>query len=131
MLRVTSSLSEADEQVIGQVISRGLRVRRTLGPGFLESIYRNALSVELRLAALPFEFEKTVVVRYRELPVGSHRLDFVVAGIVILELKAVKELEGVHYAQVLSYLKATGLRVGVLMNFGAPTLKSGLRRIIF
>jgi len=79
---------------------------------------------------IPFETEKSFVLRYRDRPVGRHRLDLIVGGRVVVELKAVKALERAHEAQLLAYLKASQLPVGLLMNFGAATLKEGLKRII-
>ena len=79
---------------------------------------------------IPFECEKVVTVHYRDRPVALHRLDLVVRGCVVVELKAVKLLKRVHEAQVLAYLKASQLPVGLLMNFGGATLKEGFRRII-
>ena len=112
------------------IIDCALAVHRSLGPGFIESVYHNALCLELQSRDIPFETERTVAVRYREKTVGIHRLDLVVNGAVVVELKAVKCLDAAHHAQVLSYLKATGYRVGLLMNFGGATLGQGLRRIV-
>jgi GxxExxY protein len=130
MLRAHSPLAEEDERVVERVIGCGIRIHRGLGPGFLEAIYRNAFCIELQLSGIAFELEKTVVIQYRDQPVGLHRLDFVVGEVAIVELKAVRSLEPVHEAQLFSYLKATGLRVGLLMNFGDRTLKAGLKRIV-
>jgi len=130
MLRVPSPLDDATEAQITAVIDCAVAVHRTLGPGFIESVYHNALCLELQTRGIPFETEKTVVVRYLEKPVGVHRLDLVVDSAVIVELKAVKCLDAAHHAQVLSYLKATGYRVGLLMNFGGVTLSQGLRRVV-
>jgi GxxExxY protein len=130
MLRVQSPLDDVTEAQITVVIDCALEVHRTLGPGFIESVYHNALCLELESRDIQFETERTVVVRYREKPVGVHRLDLVVQNAVVVELKAVKCLDPAHHAQVLSYLKATGYRVGLLMNFGGTTLGQGLRRIV-
>lgn len=130
MLRVPSPLDDAAEAQITTVIDCAVAVHRTLGPGFIESVYHNALCLELQSRDIPFETERTVVVRYREKTVGIHRLDLVVHGAVVVELKAVKCLDAAHHAQILSYLKATGYRVGLLMNFGGVTLGQGLRRVV-
>jgi len=130
MLRVPSPLDDKTEAQIEMVIDCALAVHRTLGPGFIESVYHNALCLELQSRDIPFETERTVVVRYRERPVGIHRLDLIVHSAVVVELKAVKWLDPAHHAQVLSYLRATGYRVGLLMNFGGATLAQGLRRVV-
>ena len=98
-------------------------VHNTLGPGFVESVYEEALARELESQGLPFERQKEVVVYYKGCPVGTHRLDFVVAGEIVLELKAVSALNDAFKQQTLSYLKATGLRLGILINFGTPRVE--------
>lgn len=130
MIRLPTPLDEETESQIEAIIGCAIRVHRELSPGFLEGAYRNAVCLELAFHNLPFECEKSVVVAYQGVAVAHHRVDLVVCESVIVELKAVKCLEEVHHAQVLSYLKATGLRVGLLMNFGGPTLRSGLKRIV-
>ncbi len=110
------------EPLSGQIIEAALQVHRELGPGFLESIYENAMKVALRKRTLPFECQAEVRVFFDEEEVGLHRLDLVVNREIVVELKAIKALEEIHFAQVKSYLKATGLHVGLLMNFNAPTL---------
>ena len=110
------------EALSGQIIEAALHVHRELGPGFLESIYENAMRVALAKQGLPFESQAEVHVFFDAEEVGTHRLDLIVDREIIVELKAIKALEDVHYAQVKSYLKATGLHVGLLMNFNAPTL---------
>ena len=94
-----------------------IRVHETLGPGYLEALYRNALVMELDENGFKVETEKEVLVFYREKEVGRHRLDILVEGKVIVELKAVDELSRAHYAQIRAYLKATGLSTGLLVNF--------------
>ena len=130
MLRIQSKLDDLTEAQVSTVIDCGITVHRDLGPGFIESVYHNAFCLELDVRDIPFETEKSIVVRYREKPVGIHRMDLVVYGAVIVELKAVKSLDVSHHAQLLSYLKATGYKVGLLMNFGGATLAQGLRRVV-
>jgi len=130
MLKVHSPLTEETEARIEQIIGCGIRVHRELGPGFLESVYRNAFCVELEHSEVPFEREKPVVIRYRGLQVATHRIDLVIWQSVVVELKALKNVEEIHTAQLLSYLRATGLKVGLIMNFNGTTLKAGLRRVI-
>ena len=103
------------------------RVHRILGPGFLECIYRRALLKELRTAGLQAETEKEIDVVYEGEVVGQHRLDLLVQGTVVIELKTVEALGKAHYAQIRSYLKATRLRVGILVNFA--TALADFRRV--
>jgi len=105
-----------------RIIGAAVRVHRELGPGFLESIYEEALSVELRLLGLTFERQKPVPIFYRGHPVGEHRLDLLVESQVVLELKAISGLENVHFAIVRSYLKALGLHDALLLNFAGTRL---------
>ena len=93
-------------------------VHNTLGPGFLEGVYEDALAYELELRGIPFECQKSVTVSYKGRTVGTHRLDLVVDGKILLELKAVVALTDVFRQQTLSYLKSTGLKLGILINFG-------------
>ena len=115
------------EAVTEKIIACVIRVHQVLGPGFAEKIYRNALLLELRENKLQVEPEKEVAVRYRDQEVGRHRLDLLVEAMVVVELKAVAELAGVHYEQLRSYLRATGLDVGLLVNFGSE--RPDIRRI--
>ena len=130
MIRVTSPLDDRTEKYVREVMDCGFAVHRALGPGFFESAYRNAFCIELSEQHIPFEIEKSVTVHYRNRPVAVHRLDLVVRGCVVVELKALKLLKHVHEAQLLAYLKASRLPVGLLMNFGGARLKEGFRRII-
>ncbi|MBI5487751.1 MAG: GxxExxY protein [Deltaproteobacteria bacterium] len=111
------------DRIIGCVV----RVHRTLGPGFLESIYRKALLLELRASGLQAETEREVVIRYLDTEVGRHRLDLVVGGAVVVELKAVPQLAAAHYDQLRSYLRASGMSVGLLVTFGRE--RSDTRRV--
>ena len=110
------------EALSGQVIEAAISVHKQLGPGFLESIYESAMKVALRHRGIPYESQKEITVFFEKEEVGVHRLDLLVQGEIIVELKAAKALEDIHFAQVKSYLKATGLHVGLLVNFNAPTL---------
>jgi iron complex transport system substrate-binding protein len=87
--------------------------------------------LELEAQKIPFECEKPYVVKYRDRPVSTHRIDLIVRNRVIIELKAVRVLERVHEAQILAYLKVSQLPAGLLMNFGGATLKEGIRRVVF
>ena len=116
------------EELSNQIIGAAIRVHRELGPGFLESIYEEALKVELSQNGLDFASQMEIQIKYLEVPVGLHRLDLLVQNEVIVELKAVKELADIHFAQLRSYLKATGMKVGLLLNFSKPTLE--VRRVV-
>jgi GxxExxY protein len=116
------------EALSGKILEAAVAVHKALGPGFLESIYEKAIDVALTRRGIAFERQKEIRVFFEEVDVGCHRLDLVVENQIILELKAVKALEEIHFAQLRSYLKATGLKVGLLLNFNAPTL--GIKRIV-
>lgn len=114
----------------GEVIQAAIEVHRSLGPGLLESAYEECLCCELEMRSIPYERQRELSVTYkgRELNCG-YRLDLVVANKVIVEIKACESLQRIHEAQLLTYLKLTGLRIGLLINFNAPVLKEGIRRI--
>ena len=103
-------------------ITGAMEVHRPLGPGFLESIYRNALLHELRLRGISAKAEMEVRVAYKDLVVGRHRVDLVVEDEVIIELKAINGIADIHMAQAISSMKATGLEVGLIINFGEDSL---------
>ena len=121
-------LSEALERLTYEVVGCAIEVHRSLGPGFLESVYAESLAIALADRGLPYARELTVGVEFKGRPVGSHRLDLLVADALVVELKAVERLAPVHFAQVRSYLRATHLRAGLLFNFEAPTVE--VRRIL-
>jgi len=119
------------ELLVEAILGCGLTVHRELGPGFQESIYHRALCLELEAQGLSFEREKPLVVMYRGYAIPGQRVDLLVGGQVIVEVKAVAALEPVHLAQVLSYLKTMRLRVGLLFNFREALLKNGIRRVVW
>jgi GxxExxY protein len=129
-MRLVSPLSTEVEAVMTQVIDCAMDVHKALGPGFLESIYRKAMGVALKKARLSFECEKAISVLYDGVELTGQRVDLVVAGAVVVELKAVVRFDEIHQAQVISYLKTMGLRAGLLINFHAPLLHRGLKRIV-
>lgn len=110
------------EALSGQVIQAAIEVHRELGPGFLELVYESAMKVALRQRGIVYEAQKLITIFFAGEEVGTHRLDLIVENEIVVELKAVKALEDIHFAQVKSYLKATRLHVGLLINFQAPTL---------
>ena len=130
MFRGSTPLDDATEKQVEKVIECAIRVHRELGPGFFELAYQNAMCVELDRSDVPFESQKRVIVRYGGVPVVAQRLDFVIASQIVLEIKAVAALEPIHHVQLMSYLRGTGFRIGLLMNFGGLSLRAGLKRII-
>jgi GxxExxY protein len=111
-----------DSQLTEQIIAAAIRVHRVLGPGFLESIYEEALAVEFALNGIQFIRQHPVPLFYRDHQVGEHRLDFLVEGKIVVELKAINQLEDIHFAVGRSYLKATNLNDGLLLNFATAPL---------
>jgi GxxExxY protein len=130
LVAVGAPLSEEHERVARESIGCGIAVHRELGPGYKEKIYHRAYCLELDSRGLRFECEKEVLVKYRHWMIPGHQVDLIVEGLVLIELKAVSKLRKLHERQVVSYLKATGLRLGLLMNFNTEVLKQGIRRII-
>ena len=117
-------------ELSGKVIGACIEIHRELGPGLLESAYEECLAYELSKAGLSFERQRPLPVRYKEVQLDcGYKLDFVVEGLLILELKAVTDLHPIHEAQVLTYLKLDRKSLGLLINFNVPVLKSGVKRI--
>ena len=116
-------------QLTGKVIGAAIEVHRELGPGFTKSVYEEALCREFELQGIPFERQPRFEVFYKGEKVGEGRVDMLVGGMVIVELKAMEALAPVHSAQVLSYLKMSGLTIGLLLNFNCAVLKNGIKRI--
>ena len=111
------------DQLITEVIECAKRIRRQLGPGFLEKVYKNAMVVELRKLNLNFETEKLIQVLYDGIVVGEYRTDIIVEGKLILELKAIQELTIANEVQLVNYLTSTGIDDGLLINFGSDKLQ--------
>ncbi|MBM4459808.1 MAG: GxxExxY protein [Chloroflexi bacterium] len=112
------------------LLDAAFEVHTLLGAGFLERVYEEALCHELTLRHVPFERQKAIVVPYKDFQIEGQRLDLLIGGLVIAEIKAVDAIHPVHQAQLMSYLKATGLRLGFVINFNVPHLKEGIRRIV-
>lgn len=112
------------------VIGAAIEVHRCLGPGFLESVYETALAVELASRSVPFEQQKTIPLVYKGRAIATHRLDLLVGERLVVELKAVDGIGPIHVAQMISYLAATQLTLGLLINFQVPMLKNGIHRIV-
>jgi len=117
-------LEKLSEAFIGAAIA----VHKELGPEFIESIYEKSLQIECRSRGLLAEFQKEIQVEYRGQLVGTHRIDVLIENQLIVELKAIKALEDIHFAQVSSYLRATKLKHGLLLNFASSTLT--IKRVI-
>ncbi len=113
-----------------RIIGCAIEVHRQLGPGLLESIYESALCVELELAGLQFQRQVPVSVPYKTQIIGDLRLDLLVENLVVVEIKSVERIESVFEAQVLTYLKVSGKKVGLLINFNSRLLKTGIQRFI-
>ena len=112
----------------GRIIGCALTVLHTLGTGFLERVYENALAHELRKSGLAVSQQHPTIVRYDGIVVGEYTVDLFVEHIVLVELKVAKAIDDIHRAQCLNYLKATGLHLCLLLNFGKPRLE--IRRIV-
>jgi len=117
------------EKLTEQIIGAAIEVHRRLGPGFLESIYEKALIIELRKRGVGVEAQVEIGIVYDGVEVGSHRLDLFVENTIVVELKAIKAMEDIHFAIVRSYLKAVGRKHGLLLNFAKVTLE--IKRVIF
>ena len=115
--------SPAMDELSGRVIGAAMKVHSTLGPGFAEAVYQNALALEMAMDDVPFEREEKLEVRYRGEVVGTYRVDLLVGGVLILELKAVQATLPEHEVQVVNYLAATGLEQALLLNFGTKSLQ--------
>ena len=130
ILRITSTLPPELEVLVRQSIGALLAVHRELGSGMSEGVYAAATRFEFSERGIPFEAEKSYPVRYRGRLLCHQRLDLFVDKRLVIEVKAVERLHPVHVAQVVSYLRLAGVRVGLLVNFNVPLLKQGIRRIV-
>jgi GxxExxY protein len=117
-----------EDKLTREIIESIIVVHSILGPGFAEQIYQRALAIELKKKGLRFATEAEIVIAYEGQPIGRHRLDFLIDDKVIVELKTVEELGKAHYAQVRSYLRATGLDVALLVNFSKE--RADYRRVV-
>jgi len=116
------------EELTGNIIAAAIEVHRRLGPGFIESVYENALVIELKKRGLRVDQQKEIVITYDGFEIGKHRLDLLVENTIVVELKAVRNLEDIYFAIVKSYLRATGKEHGLLLNFSKTTLE--VKRVI-
>lgn len=129
-IKLKSELSEEIEILYERIIGVAIEVHNQLGPGFLESVYEKAICYELANQGITYERQKEITILYKGQPISGQRLDLIVSNKLILEIKAVEVISPVHIAQTLSYLKATNLRAGLILNFKVGLMKSGIRRIV-
>ncbi len=124
-------LSDREEEIAKEVVDIAIKIHKQLGPGLLESVYAKCFYFELQKRLIHFEKEKTVPILYDQLKIDDGlRLDCLVADLVIVEFKAQENYHPVWEAQLISYLKLTGKRLGFLINFHVPLMKEGIKRII-
>ncbi len=121
---------EIRERLSYRIIGAAIEVHKHLGPGLLESVYEAALCAELRLREINFERQKRIRINYKEQDLGYHVVDLVVENRAIVEVKSVEALAKVHTAQLLTYLRLTGLSAGLLLNFNETTLTEGVKRVL-
>ena len=130
-LMLNTAIDERTERLAKAALDAAFRVHTELGPGLLESVYETCLAWELDAAGIACARQLALPVRYRERTLDAGlRLDLVVAERLIVEVKAVERLAPVHHAQLLTYLKLTGLRLGLLINFNVSHLREGIKRIV-
>ena len=120
-----------ENDLAGKIIGAAIEVHRTLGPGMLESTYQQCLARELDLLSVPYNREFAVSLDYKGMQIEqAYRLDFLVNDLVVVELKSVYAVEPVHKAQLLTYLKWSKKRLGLLLNFNVPVLRNGIHRVV-
>ena len=127
---MSTSISIKPNEITEAIIGAAIEVHRALGPGLLESAYQECLAREFSLRQIPFEREKPLMLKYKGAMLEcGYRLDFVVAGIVVVEVKAVEAPLPIHQSQLLTYMKLGGWKLGLLINFHVPVLKKGIKRL--
>ena len=124
------SQSERQDPLTYQIIGAAIEVHRVLGPGLLERVYEDALCVELEERKIRYERQKNIEINYKGRMIGDLIADVIVENRVIVELKSVESLLPIHTAQLLTYLKLTNLKVGLVINFNIPILKDGVKRLV-
>lgn len=130
MLKIPSPLPDDLELLVTQTIGCCIQVHRALGPGLHENVYSRACGVEFGFCGIPFETERSIPIRYREQLLCHQRVDIFVDRRLVLEVKSVDSLHPVHIAQTVSYLRLTGAKVGLVVNFNVEVLKQGIRRVV-
>ena len=130
LTKVPPKLPPELEAKVYDTIGCAIRVHKALGPGFREGLYHDAMRIELSRSKLPWRSDLTIQLHYRGKPLRKQTLDLVVDGLIVVELKAVDRFHPLHTAQILSYMKAAALPVGLLMNFNTTCLKASIRRFV-
>ena len=129
--RIFEARDYPEKDLTERILGAAIEVHKQLGPGLLESVYQICLAQEFSICGIPFEQEKSIPVKYKGVQLDcGYRLDFLVDNKVILELKTVDELTSSHKAQLLTYLRIAGCKVGLLINYNTPVLKDGIKRLI-
>jgi GxxExxY protein len=119
-----------DTDLTDRIIACAIEVHKQLGPGLLESVYETALCLELTDAQLPFKRQIGVPLHYKGQLISEHRPDLVIADRVIVEVKSIERLDPIHTAQMITYLRVTGVRTGLVLNFNTAMLSHGIRRVL-
>ncbi len=122
--------SETQGRLSYRIIGAAIEVHTQLGPGLLESVYETALCAEFKLRGISFERQKRIDINYKGERVGYYVADLIIENRAIVEVKSVEKLDDVHTAQLLTYLKLTGLSAGLLLNFNEATLSKGIKRVL-
>ena len=122
--------SQSQDPLTHEIIGAAIEVHRDLGPGLLESVYEDAFCIELEERCVEYQRQRQVQLLYKGRNIGDLYADLVVSNTVIVELKSVEALKPIHTAQLLTYLKLTGLRTGLLINFNVSVLKKGVKRVV-
>ena len=122
--------SEQNDPLTGRIIACAIEVHKRLGPGLLEKLYKESMAIEMELCGLKVEKNVKVAVEYKGKPIGEYFIDILVDDSVILELKSVERHDPVFEAQILSYMKLTGKKVGLLINFNSKMVKDGIKRFV-
>jgi len=117
------NLEYEESELTGRIIGCAMEVHRHLGCGFQEVIYQRAMAIEMKNLYFAYSREQEMIIKYKSVEIGTRRVDFFVEGKVMVELKAVKNLEDVHLAQAINYLEVYGLKIGLLINFGSVKMQ--------
>jgi GxxExxY protein len=118
------------DELAREVIGAAIEVHMNLGAGFLESVYEQALAIGFGLRGIPFQRQHPIALVYKDQLVGEAKMDFLVGNELIVELKATESFHPIHHAQVINYLKATKLNLGLLLNFNVEVMRNGIKRIV-
>ena len=122
----------SDKELSHAIIGAAIEIHRTLGPGLLEAVYEECLAREFTLKAIPFERQKPIPLVYKDLKLEcGYRLDFLVSTRIVVELKSIEAIAPIHESVMLTYLRLSGMSLGLLINFNVPILKDGIRRYVW